>query len=59
MNSTDKLTSLVKSRRFWISVAGVAAVVLNETFGISDQEVFEVAGIVIAWVIGDSLRKTQ
>jgi len=37
----------------------VLAIVLSDALGISEEETLQVAGIVIAWVIGDSVRKTQ
>lgn len=55
----DKITALLKSRRFWIAVAGVVAVALHDTLGLDEQQTLELAGIVIAWILGDSLRETK
>jgi len=54
----NKITALLKSRRFWIALAGVVAIVFNDQLGIPEEEVNKVAAIVIAWVLGDSYRQT-
>lgn len=56
-----KIKSLLTSRRFWVSAIGVATVVSSELFGIQldDQQILSVAGIVVAWVVGDTLRETK
>ena len=33
--NNNKVTSLLKSRRFWVAAAGVAAVVSSEMFGVT------------------------
>lgn len=53
-----KLSSLIRSRRFWASVAALAAVV-GEQFGVSTGVTQEVVLLIAAWVIGDSLRRTE
>ena len=57
----NKLKSLVTSRRFWVAAAGLAAVVTSEVFGFSlnTEQVVAVAGIVVAWIVGDTLRETK
>jgi hypothetical protein len=54
-----KIEALMHSRRFWLAVAGVAAVAFNETVGIPEENVLSIAAIVIAWILGDSVRKTS
>lgn len=54
-----KIQSLLKSRRFWAAVAGVVSVVAADMLGVSEDRIMEVAGIAIAWILGDSLRKTE
>jgi len=56
---SDKLASLIRSRRFWLTVGGVLAVVFQDVLNIPEEEVMQVVGLLIAWVVGDSLRKTQ
>lgn len=58
-DAAQKAVSLISSRRFLLALAGVAAVAFNETLGISEEQVMQVSGIVISWIIGDSVRKTQ
>ena len=57
----DKLKSLLTSRRFWVSAAGLAAVVSKDVLGVelNTEQVVAVASIVVAWVIGDTVRKTS
>ena len=56
----SKFKSLLTSRRFWVSAVGLAAVCSSELFGISldTEQIVGVATIVVAWVIGDTVRKT-
>lgn len=68
----DKLWSLLRSRRFWISAAGVLAMMFAPLFGVDEdvvKEQFDVlveagirvvgaVAIIIGWVHGDSVRKT-
>ena len=57
----SKLKSLVKSRRFWASAVGLAAVVASDLFGVelNQDQHFGVGTIVVAWVIGDTVRETK
>ncbi len=57
----DKLKSLITSRRFWVAAAGLAAVVSSDVFGfeLNTEQVVAVAGIVVAWIVGDTLRETK
>lgn len=56
-----KLKSLLTSRRFWVSAIGLAAVVANQTLGINlnEEQILGVVTIVVAWVIGDTIRETK
>jgi len=46
---------IIRSKKFWVAVAGVLAVVLSETMGIPEATVLEVAGIIIAYLIGQGI----
>lgn len=56
-----KLKSLLTSRRFWVSAIGLTAVIANQTLGINlnEEQILGVATIVVAWVIGDTIRETK
>ena len=56
-----KLKSLLTSRRFWVSAIGLAAVVANTNLGINlnEEQILGVVTIVVAWVIGDTIRETK
>tara|TARA_Y100000588_G_scaffold94181_1_gene102029 strand:- start:925 stop:1098 length:174 start_codon:yes stop_codon:yes gene_type:complete len=54
----SKIKSLISSRRFWVSVGGVIAVALQETLGLSEGQTQMLVGVLVAWVVGDSLDKT-
>jgi len=59
MNS--KVKSMLASRRFWVAAAGLAAVVGQDILGVEldTDQVVAVASIVVAWVIGDTVRETK
>lgn len=44
----------MKLKRFWIAVAGVAAVVINHFFGFSENQVIDVLVAVISAALGTS-----
>jgi hypothetical protein len=48
------MKTLLKKKRFWVAVAGVAAVVVNHFFGFDETQVVEVVGALIAAVFGTS-----
>ena len=57
---TDKLQSLIRSRRFWVAVAGIA-VTFSDTFGLGlvPNTIQHVVLLLGAWIVGDSLRSTE
>ena len=57
----DKVKSLLKSRRFWVSAVGLAAVISSELFGfaLDTDQIVGVITIVTAWVIGDTIRVAE
>mgnify|MGYP003147245808 FL=1 len=58
--NNGKFKSLLGSRRFWVSAVGLAAVCSSELFGIQldTEQIVGIATIVVAWVIGDTVRET-
>lgn len=57
----EKWKSLVVSRRFWVSAVALASIVASEAFGITlnQEQIVGVVTIVVAWVIGDTIRETK
>jgi len=56
-----KWKSLLGSRRFWVSAVGLAAVCASDLFGIelNQEQMVGIITIVVAWVIGDTVRETK
>jgi hypothetical protein len=56
-----KVKSLLVSRRFWVAAIGLATVVSSELFGVelNHEQLLSVTSIVVAWVIGDTIRETK
>lgn len=54
-----KGAALVISRRFWVALAGLLAVV-SDGFGtgLSKETIDNITMVVGAWIVGDSLRET-
>ena len=58
----SKLSTMVKSRRFWVAIAGVAVVCSNTILGsaiVAPETVQYVVLLAGSWIIGDSLRVTE
>lgn len=53
----DKLSALLKSRRFWAAVSGIVIAILPA--GIDPAVIEQVVFLIAAWVIGDSIKKTE
>ena len=47
--------AILKSRKFYVSIAGVIAVLLAHFLNIAETTTMEIAGIVIAYVLGQGL----
>jgi hypothetical protein len=54
-----KIEALLRSRRFWLAVLGTVAVVADEAFDLDHTQVMTIGGIIVAWIVGDALRKTE
>ena len=48
------MKELMKKKRFWVAVAGVAAVVVNHFFGYDETQVVDMIGAIVAAVFGAS-----
>tara|TARA_Y100001949_G_C15913818_1_gene298091 strand:- start:144 stop:320 length:177 start_codon:yes stop_codon:yes gene_type:complete len=56
----NKITTLVKSRRFWVAVGGVIFTLSNGLgLPLDADTINHVVLIAGAWIVGDSLRLTS
>jgi len=58
----DKFKSMIRSRRFWVGVAGMAVICADSLFGegaVDPNTVQSVVLLAAAWIVGDSLRITE
>ena len=56
---SEKIKTLIRSRRFWVAVGGVVVVVLQDTVGIDEGTAHSLVALGVAWIVGDSLRLTE
>jgi len=58
-----KIEYLVKSRRFWVAVAGIAIAVGRDSVpflqNFSDDQITQGVLILGAWIVGESLRSSE
>jgi hypothetical protein len=59
----SKLQTLVKSRRFWVAVAGIVIAVGREQIpflqSFSDEQITQAVVMLGAWIVGESLRSSE
>ena len=55
----DVFNSLIKSRRFWASVASIAVVVLKDKLPLTEDQITGLIMAIGAWIVGESLRSSQ
>ena len=53
------LNDLLKSRRFWVSVASIAAVVFKDKLPFTEDQLTDIALVIGAWIVGESLRSSS
>jgi len=51
----NNMRKLLTSKKFWMAIAGVVAVVLSNTAGIPEEQTLMIAGIIIAYILGQGL----
>lgn len=55
--------TLVKSRRFWVAVAGIVIAVGREQIpflaNFSDEQITQAVMMLGAWIVGESLRSSE
>ena len=57
----EKVKSLIRSRRFWVGVAGMLVICADSLLGdatVNPETVQTVTLLAAAWILGDSLRET-
>jgi hypothetical protein len=57
----DKFKNLLKSRRFWAVVSGLIVITTKELgiANLDETQVQNIATLVAAWVLGESLRSSD
>ena len=58
----EKFKTLLKSRRFWVGVAGMVVICADTLLGegtVNPDTVQQVVLLAAAWIVGDSLRVTE
>lgn len=55
----SKLTTLFQSRRFWGAIAAAILNVIGPTIGLTEDQTLSITALVVAWIVGDSLNKTE
>ena len=57
----DKLKNLLRSRRFWAVVSGLIVITTKELgiANLDETQVQNIATLVAAWVLGESLRSSD
>lgn len=53
------MQELLKSKRFWLAVAGVISTAFGSQLPLSEDQIQQIVMILGAWIIGDSLRQTS
>lgn len=49
------MMELLKSKKFWTAVLGVAAVVASTVFGLPEEAVMTIGGVIVALLAGQGL----
>ncbi len=58
----DKVKAMLRSRRFWVGVAGMVVICADSILGEGTVDPATVQSVVLlaaAWIVGDSLRITE
>jgi hypothetical protein len=54
-----KIGALFQSRRFWGAIVAAMLNVVGPTIGLSEDQTLSITALVVAWIVGDSLNKTE
>ena len=55
----SRLKGTLTSRRFWAAVAAAALTPILETFGFDEGTRVAIVGVVVGWIIGESLHQSK
>jgi hypothetical protein len=55
----NDLKDLTKSRRFWVTIGTIAAVVFKDKLPLTEAQMIEISVLVGVWVFGESLRSSS
>jgi len=58
----DKFTQLLKSRKFWAAVVGLALIIVRSfspTFPLDDADVLKMVYLIVAYILGTSLEDAR
>jgi hypothetical protein len=59
----DIFQTLIKSRRFWVAVAGIAIAVGRDSIpflqNFTDEQITQAIMVLGAWIVGESLRSSE
>jgi len=50
------MESLFKSKRFWVSLAAIAVVILKDKVPLSEDQIQVLVYTIGAWIVGESIR---
>ena len=46
---------IFKSKKFWMAIAGVVAVLMSHFFGVEESKVLEIVALIISFILGQGL----
>ena len=53
------MNELLKSKRFWVAAATVAASVLKDKIPLSEDQIQQLVWAIGAWIVGESIRPVE
>jgi hypothetical protein len=53
------INDLLKSRRFWVAVASIAAVAFKDKLPFTEEQITDMAILIGSWIMGESLRSSS